>query len=150
MSRFLSAAIAAALLCPALALADWPVFRGNPLMTGVAPPNPIPFPDKLEEKWTFKTGDAIEGAPAVVDGVVYVASLDKHLYAVELATGKQKWKVKLGYMKASPSVKGGRVYVGDLEGKFYCVNAADGKVAWTFEAEGEIDAAANFHGDNVI
>jgi len=126
------------------------VFRGNPLMTGVAPPNPTPFPDKLEEKWTFKTGDAIESAPAVVGGVVYVSSLDKHLYAIDLATGKQKWKQKLGYMRASPSVKGDRIYVGDLNGKFYCVAAADGKVLWTFDAEGEIDASANFHGDNII
>ena len=73
--------------------------------------------------------------PAIVDGVVYVASLDKHLYAIDLPTGKQKWKTKLGYMKASPAVKGDRVYVGDLDGKFYCVNAVDGKVVWTFETE---------------
>jgi outer membrane protein assembly factor BamB len=150
MSRLVLAALAAVVLLTPTARADWPVFRGNPLMTGVAPPNPVPFPDKLEEKWTFKTGDAIEGAPAVVGGVVYVASLDKHLYAIELATGKQKWKTKLGYMKSSPSVKGDRVFIGDLDGKFYAVNTADGKVAWTFEAEGEIHAAANFHGENVI
>jgi outer membrane protein assembly factor BamB len=108
------------------------------------------LPDQLEVRWTFKTGDAIESAPAIVDGVAYVSSLDKHLYAIELASGKEKWKTKLSYMKASPSVKGGRVYVGDLEGRFYCVNAADGKKLWQFEAQGEIQASANFHGDNII
>jgi outer membrane protein assembly factor BamB len=138
------------LLAPAFALADWPLFRGNPLMTGVAPPSPIPFPEELDEKWTFKTGDAIESAPAVVNGVVYVSSLDKHLYALDLATGKLKWKVKLAHMKASPSVKGDRIYIGDLNGKFHCINSADGKVLWSFEAEGEIHASANFHGENVI
>jgi outer membrane protein assembly factor BamB len=149
--RFLQAVLAA-LLLPALLQADWPLFRGDPLMTGVGVAK---LPETLEEEWSFKTGDGkrtggIEGAPAVVGGIVYVASFDKHLYALELATGKLKWKTKLGYVKASPAVKVDRIYVGDLEGKFYCVNAADGKVLWTFEAGAEIQASANFHGDNVI
>src|SRR5580704_14563190 len=130
-----------------VAFADWPIFRGDALMTGVGTSK---LPDQLDERWTFKSGDTIEGAPVVVDGVVYFASLDKHLYALDLATGKQKWKVKLGPAKASPSVKGNRIYLGDLDGRFYCVNAADGKVIWTFEAEGEIQASANFHGNNII
>lgn len=145
--RLLLAALAAALLCPAATPADWPLLRGDATMTGVGTAK---LPDQLEERWAFKTRDAIEGAPAVVNGVVYVASLDKHLYAIELATGKEKWKVKLGPMKSSPSVKGDRVYLGDLDGKFYCVSIADRKVVWTFDTEGEIDAAANFHGNNII
>lgn len=154
MSRVVTAALVL-LTLPALLHADWPVFRGDPLMTGAAPPRPAAFPDKLEIKWEIPLRDGkrvgtVEGAPAVVGGVVYVATLDKHLYALDLATGKEKWKAKLGYMKASPGVKDGKVYVGDLDGVFYCVNAADGKVAWKFEAGGEIQAAANFHGDNVI
>jgi outer membrane protein assembly factor BamB len=140
------------LLCPVLASADWPLFRGDPLMTGVGT---AALPDQLEELWEFKTGHGktsggIEGAPAVAGGVAFVASLDKFLYAVDIATGKEKWKTKLGYMKASPSVRKDRVYVGDLDGKFHCVNAADGKVVWSFEAGGEIQAGANFHGDNIL
>ncbi len=30
----------------------------------------------------------------IANGVVYVGSFDKHFYAVELATGKQKWKLE--------------------------------------------------------
>jgi outer membrane protein assembly factor BamB len=150
MRRLVLASVLLFLVSPVLA--DWPLFRGDALMSGVGDAK---LPDQLEVRWVFKTGDgkktdAIESAPAVVGGVVYVSSLDKHLYAIDLATGKQKWKTKLSYMKASPAVKGGRVFVGDLDGVFYCVNAADGKVIWKFEAGGEIDASANFHGDNVI
>jgi outer membrane protein assembly factor BamB len=147
MSRFLLLAVTAILANSAACFADWPLFRGDPLMTGVGSAK---LPEQLEERWTFKAGDTIEGSPAVVDGVVYVASLDKHLYALDLTTGKLKWKVKLGPAKASPSYKAGRIYLGDLDGKFFCVNAADGKVVWTFEAEAEIQASANFHGDNII
>ena len=153
MSRALSlAALAAAVLSPAFVSGDWPVFRGDALMTGAGTAK---LPDQLEERWTFNTGDAksaggIEGAPAIAGGSVFVASLDKHLYALDLATGKQKWKVKLGAMKASPSVKGDRVYVGNLDGKFFCLKATDGSKVWEFETNGEIMAGCNFHGTNVL
>jgi outer membrane protein assembly factor BamB len=127
--------------------ADWPVFRGGPEMTGVAVAK---LPDQLAERWAFKCKDVVEAAPAVVGGVVYVASTDKHLYALELITGKEKWRVKLGPMKASPGVANGRVYVGDSEGRVHCVEAATGRELWTFEAGGEITAGANFHGGNIL
>ncbi len=147
MYRSLPLALIAALLSQSIASADWPVARGDTLMSGTATAR---LPDKLEVKWEFKTGDAVEGAPAIVDGIVYVASLDKHLYAIDLATGKQKWKVKLGAMKASPCVKGDRVYVGTLDGLFYCLKCADGTKVWEFETAGEIMAGCNFHGRNVL
>lgn len=143
----LPAALVAALLCPSAAPADWPVFRGGPLMTGAGTAK---LPDKLEERWTFKAKDAVEAAPAIVGDTVYLASLDKHLYAVELATGKEKWKVKLGAMKAAPAVRGDRVYVGNLDGKFFCLKTADGSKVWEFETAGEIMSGANFHGPNVL
>ena len=140
-----------ALLCSALGTryssADWPLFRGDLRMTGVSAAK---LPDKLEERWAFKCKDAVESAPAIADGVVYVASMDKHLYAVDLATGKEKWKTLLGPMKAAPAVHKGRVYVGDVEGKFHAVDAASGKKLWTFETAGEIAAGANFYKDDVL
>lgn len=151
MPRFLLAALVAALPCTNFVSAEWPVARGDALMSGVGTTK---LPDQLEEKWTFAAGNpksgGIEGAPAIAGGIVYVASLDKHLYALELTTGKEKWRVKLGPMKASPAVKGDRVYVGDLDGKFYCLKTADGAKVWEFEAMGEITAGANFHGTNVL
>jgi outer membrane protein assembly factor BamB len=149
MHRVVMAALVAALFaCPAAA--DWPVFRGDGLMSGSGAAK---LPDQLGVKWEFdpKTkGGGIEGAPAIVGGVAFVASLDKHLYALDLATGNEKWKAKLGAMKASPAVRDGRVYVGDLDGRFHCVSAADGKPLWKFETDGEITAGANFHGANVL
>jgi WD40 repeat protein len=157
MYRLVPVVLLTALFYPGFVSADWPVFRGDPRMTGAnTAARPTPFPDPLEEKWTFSAGNAksggIEGAPAIVGGVVYVASLDKHLYAIDLANGKQKWKVKLGAMKASPSVKGDHVYVGDLDGKFYCLKTADGSKVWEFETSGpgEIMAGCNFHGNNIL
>ncbi|MGL6094222.1 MAG: PQQ-binding-like beta-propeller repeat protein, partial [Fimbriiglobus sp.] len=146
-SRLSAVVLAVAVLRIFSPAADWPVFRGNPAMTGTAVAK---LPDQLQELWAFPCKDAIEGAPAIVGGVVYVAAMDRHLYAVDLATGAEKWRVKLGAMKASPAVAGGRVFVGDVEGKFYGVHAATGKIVWTFEVGVEITAGANFHGGNVL
>ncbi len=65
-------------------------------MTGVAPANPVRCRTSSKRSGRSRPATPIEGAPAIVGGVVYVASLDKHLYALDLATGKEKWKVKLG------------------------------------------------------
>jgi outer membrane protein assembly factor BamB len=126
---------------------NWPLFRGNALQTGVAGSS---LPEQLDIRWRVKTGDAIEGTAAIVDGTVYVGSFDEHLYALDLATGNQKWKYKGGAFKAAVSVRGGKVYVGDTDGKFHCVDAASGKKIWSFETEGEITSGANFAGANVL
>jgi outer membrane protein assembly factor BamB len=133
---------------------DWPVFRGNAEQTGVVA---AALPDKLEVLWKFTTKDSIEGAAAIVDGVVYIGSFDEYLYALDLASGQEKGKYKAGPIKAPPAVRNGMVYVGNADGMFHCVEVAKnekgqliGRKRWTFEAEGEITSGANFAGDLIL
>jgi outer membrane protein assembly factor BamB len=126
---------------------DWPIFRGNALQTGVAQSK---LPDQLGIRWKLKTKEGIEGTPAIADGAVYIGSLDEHLYALELATGKEKWKYKAAPFKAPASVRNGYVYIGDSDGIFHCVDAANGKQRWTFKTEAEISGGANFADDAVL
>ncbi|HEY7423987.1 MAG TPA: PQQ-binding-like beta-propeller repeat protein [Gemmataceae bacterium] len=145
----LSLAFLLCVLCVSVvnSASDWPVFRGTAEQTGVAA---VTLPDKLEVLWKFSTKDAIEGAPVLAGGVVYVGSFDEHLYALDLETGKEKWKYKAGPFKASPAVRGGAVYVGDADGLFHCVDAAKGEKRWTFQTDGEIASGANFSGDLIL
>ena len=67
-------------------------FHGNVARTGVYE---SPGPRQLNGvKWTFKSGGPIVASPAVADGVVYIASMDTYLYAIDQETGKEKWKFK--------------------------------------------------------
>lgn len=147
MTRRIVAVLAFFILAPAGLLADWPLFRGNPLQNGVAA---SPLPGELVVRWKFETKDAIEATAAIVGDTVYVGSLDEHLYAVDLATGKEKWKYKAGPIKAAVSVHGDAVYAGDVDGLFHCLDRATGKKRWTFQTDAEITAGCNFAGDNVL
>ena len=83
--------------------ADWPQFRGNPRLTGVAQTAPAA---NLKLLWTFEGGDAFLSSAAIVGGVVYVGGENGELFAVDLASGKLRWKTKLGESigESSPAV----------------------------------------------
>src|SRR6185436_16199607 len=109
----------------------WPLFRGDALLSGRAAAALAP---DLAPVWTFKAGDGISSTAAVVDGTVYVGSLDGHLYALGLERGDLRFKVKAaGEVKSSPAVRDGVVYFGDGAGVFHAVDATTGRPRWTFK-----------------
>ncbi|HEV3203334.1 MAG TPA: PQQ-binding-like beta-propeller repeat protein, partial [Gemmataceae bacterium] len=126
---------------------NWFVFRGNPLQTGVVQGD---LPQPLEIRWSFQTKDSVEGTAAIANGAVYIGSFDEHLYALDVETGKEKWKFKGGPFKTPVSFRNEGVYIGDAEGVFYCLEAATGKLRWKFNTESEITSGSNFAGDNVM
>ena len=91
-------------------LESWPMFRGGPALTGVSPAK---LPAKPVLKWSFKAGDPIKSSAAIEDGTVYLGADNGYLYALDLKTGKEKWKqVTDGMIESSPLVLGDYVYVG--------------------------------------
>ncbi|HEY6360712.1 MAG TPA: PQQ-binding-like beta-propeller repeat protein, partial [Vicinamibacterales bacterium] len=125
-----------------VAAADWPQFRGNARLTGVSVEAP---PPTLKLLWSYELGDMNDSSPAIADGVVYAGAMNGTLAAVDLASGKLRWKYStggpLGIGESSPAVADGAVYVGDLDGVVHGVNAADGKRLWTFKTGSEIKAS---------
>src|SRR5262249_25042590 len=75
---------------------------------------------------------------------------DEHLYALDLATGQQKWKVKIGVVRAGPSYKDGAIYVGSEDGVLYRLDAATGKEKWKYDTDSVITSSPNFVGDRVL
>jgi outer membrane protein assembly factor BamB len=61
--------------------------------------------------WKLSKGVPFVPSPVVVDDLVYLVTDEGVLSAVEIATGKLKWKQRLGGMfSASPVASGKRVY----------------------------------------
>src|SRR5262245_2638458 len=81
--------------------ADWPLFRGNALQSGVTQTN---LPAQLEIRWKTHIKDGIDATAAIVKDTVYVGAFDGTLRAFDLATGKEHWKYQAGAFKAPPSV----------------------------------------------
>jgi len=127
--------------------ADWPVFRGNALQTGVATSD---LPDQLTILWKF-AAKAFEGTATIADGIVYVGCEDEFVYALNLADGKEKWKYKAGApIKIGTAVNGAAVYAGDEDGKLHCLDAKSGQKLWIFDTKAEITSAPNFDGNKML
>ncbi|MCP5116325.1 MAG: PQQ-like beta-propeller repeat protein, partial [bacterium] len=136
------------LALPALAQ-DWPQFRGNNQLTGVAT---SPVPDNLKLLWTYEAEDAFDSSAAIVGGTVYAGNFSGKLLAIDLATGKLRWSydAKEPIGESSPTVHNGIVYIGDLLGVVHAVRASDGKPVWTYQTESEIKSSAVVTGGKVL
>src|SRR5687768_7311267 len=118
----------------------WRQFRGSQRLTGVSTSMP---PASLKVLWTFNAGEVVDSSAAIVDGVVYIGGGDGDLFALDLATGKQRWKYSTGNIigESSVAVANGAAFIGDLGGIFHAVNIKDGKALWTFKTGSEIKSS---------
>jgi len=122
------------------------MFHGNAAHTGVYDsPGPKQFGSV---KWAFKTGGPVVSSPAILDGVVYIASMDGYLYAIDQESAKEKWKYKSRMpIASSPAVSGGLVYFVSSAGALAAIDAATGQPRWVLPTEYERKfEAKNLHG----
>lgn len=124
---------------------DWPFWRGDQALTGVAP---LSLGRNFRLKWRYKTDGEVRSSPVIVAGKVYVGSYGGTLHCVDFDTGKPIWTHKAdGEFDAPPLVLDGRVYAGSGDSYLYALNAADGKLLWKYETGDKILGSANWTGD---
>ena len=125
----------------ATASPSWPIFRGNPALTGVATDT---LPLKPALLWTFKTGGPVKSSPVIGDGRVFIGSDDGNLYAVNFLNGKQVWSFKAGSgVEAPPLLSGHSVFAGSMDGVFFALDAGIGSLLWKVKTGDKILASAN-------
>ena len=99
---------------------------------------------KVQSLWSSKIGDAAEGlgfglSPSVKSGVVYIASYDGVVRALNAKTGALIWKNATGVsVTAGPSIGAGQVVVGSNNGDIISIDANTGKVQWRSVVGGEV------------
>lgn len=102
-------------------------------------------------KWKF-TGKASFWSTPVYDGkMIFAASMDHNLYAINPSNGTQAWTVDLGGSSlASPLVtEEGVIYIGTVSNHLLAINASDGKILWQYDTKGGIWSKVAYQ-DNVI
>ena len=110
---------------------DWWPMRGHDLNHSGCSLSPAPNTNNVT--WSSTTGNGVTSSPAVVDGKVFVGSVDCSVYCLDALTGANKWKYTTGNdVLSSPAVVGGKVYVGSHDGNVYCLDASTGGRIWNY------------------
>ena len=94
-------------------------------------------------KWEFildRIHAVADTTPAIYDGVLYVASPNGYVYALDIdGVDKQLWRRRVytgglgSFLVTSPAYAEGVVYIGTPAGTFYALDASDGEIKWTFD-----------------
>ena len=98
----------------------------------------------LRTSWSKNVGKGgnrnfVNLRPTIADGIVYAASRDGTVTAVDAETGSQRWEVgtntRLG---AGPGVGDGMVLLGSSEGEVIALSITDGKEQWRSRVTSEV------------
>ncbi len=108
----------------------------------------LDFQGKL--KWKFATNAALWAQPATDGKVIYLASMDHSLYALQ--DGTQIWKTDLGAaLVSSPVVDSkGTLYIGSLGNEILAVQASGGKILWRTSTTGGIWSQVTQKDNNIF
>lgn len=85
--------------------------------------------------WNFPVVSYGYSAPAVVNGRVYVGSVNGGVYSLDASSGLQVWNYSTGdSFDSSPTVANDLVYVESTYGDIYCLDTANGNRSGTFQS----------------
>jgi eukaryotic-like serine/threonine-protein kinase len=102
----------------------------------------------LPLKWGHEGWDYVLPSPVLAAGTVLVGSGDGHLYAIELATGRARWRfATAGRVRGSAAVHDGVAWFGSGDGLLYGVSIQDGHEVRRFVTAGVTMDAAQFSFD---
>ncbi len=142
------------LLISAAFAEDWPTYRYDIARTGATseslavplatdwlyvsmhPPRPAwPRPAvRPREGWKQRHRVIFDDAFQVVaagDTAYFGSSADNKVYALDAATGKERWSFFTdGPVRLAPTISSNRILFGSDDGFVYCLNARDGKLLW--------------------
>jgi quinohemoprotein ethanol dehydrogenase len=102
---------------------------------------------RLGLAWAYDLGTrrGQEATPVVVDGVMYTSGYIGIVYALDAATGKERWRftptIDTMFMRHAccdavnrgVSVAEGKVFVASIDGRLHALDAATGKEVWSVD-----------------
>jgi hypothetical protein len=100
--------------------------------------------------WRYGAGGVLSSAPAIgTDGVIYFASYDRQLYALN-PDGSEKWRRPLSWVGASSPVIGpnASIYVGS--GRVLHAFRPDGSTEWDYTSDDSVAGVPSIAADGTI
>lgn len=137
--------------------ASWTSFRNDLQLQGIASST---LPAEPELLWDVPTEHGTRSTAAILDGRVYIGTLDGYVLCLNLRTGDEIWKYRSiestdpdefapGF-NAPTTVSDEAVFIGDEDGVFHAIDRESGEVLWKFETEGEIVGGATLLPENRV
>ncbi|MDH5690131.1 MAG: PQQ-binding-like beta-propeller repeat protein [Candidatus Bathyarchaeota archaeon] len=106
----------------------WTTLQGDERRTGYTE---SPAPDSNQTYWKFQTGGPITSSPVASTGIVFIASTDGYLYAVNATNGAKIWDFWIGTDVNSPTVANGKVFITSASGTVHAINMYTGVEVWS-------------------
>jgi quinoprotein glucose dehydrogenase len=151
-------------LASVVSAADWPHYGGGPDLVRYSPLSQVTRENvaRLEVAWTYDTKDAFQGSemqcqPVVAHGILYATSPKLRVFALDAATGAERWSFSPNSDRASPSrtrIRGlmywergeeRRIYFAARQW-LYALDARTGRPLQGFGTDGRIDLREGFRG----
>ena len=102
-------------------------------------------------RWSMQTGDTLPrniapaggwdllvSSPVIIGNTVVIGGQDGIVYALDLATGRVKWRGKTnGKVRGTPAVSEGVVVAGSWDGRVYAYDLATGAQKWVNRTAGD-------------
>lgn len=132
---------------------EWPEYLGGPDRNHYSTLNQINTQNvgQLHKAWEYHTGDSsgqMQCNPIIVNGLLYATTASLELFAVDAATGKEKWRFKNTREKHWYSQNRGVVYWEQGADKrilfsagnwLYAVDAETGQPVTSFGEQGRVN-----------
>ena len=109
---------------------------------------------RAEPRWVYPRqgdlGGAVIGGLVIADNIIYLASADGTVYALDAVEGYKLWSHATGeQIWSTPTVEGDTLFIGSFDKQLYALNISDGNQMWTFETQGAITSTPLVYEDNV-
>jgi len=127
-----------------------PAFSGDLLYFGTEGGELICVDSRGEVKWRFRAKRGITSSPLVSQGVIYFASLDANLYAMDAKNGWTLWRFRMGKGSVSTPFKvENYLFIGSADSCIYCVDASSAKELWRYKTDHQVSGSPVVYKDAV-
>jgi outer membrane protein assembly factor BamB len=83
-----------------------------------------------DEVWHFEPEEPGLFTPAIVDDTLYVGGDGGDVYAIDVATGEERWKSTVSSAWSTPAVADDAVFVQTMAGSLACLDRETGDIRW--------------------
>jgi len=111
---------------------------------------------RTDYKWKTDLGMAIVADPILQDGLIYAATIEGKIFAIDIENGEILWTFdnggELGAIWGAPVIDGSVIFLADINGNVYTVEKDSGKQIWPtpFNAGGKIVGSGVLTPDGVV